>query len=108
VWREQGTLRWPVVREALWLRSPRDPNSGRRGGRVWLVLIPLFVLFYLEMFLPEPWKPENRDFAKFLDSDVGKQFLSGAWGWFAVIVVLSIFNTVLGEELLFRGLLCRA
>jgi predicted dithiol-disulfide oxidoreductase (DUF899 family) len=26
-------------------------------------------------------------------------------GWFAVIVVLSIFNTVLGEELLFRGLL---
>jgi CAAX protease family protein len=105
LWREQGTLRWPVVREALWLRSPRDPNSGRRGGRVWLVLIPLFVLFYLEMFLPEPWKRENRDLAKFLDSDVGKHFLSGAWGWFAVIVVLAIFNTVLGEELLFRGFL---
>jgi uncharacterized protein len=103
--REQGTLRWPVVREALWLRSPTDPNSGRRGGRVWLVLIPLFVLFYLEMFLPEPWKPENRDFAHFLDSEVGKQFFSGAWGWFAVIVVLAIFNTVLGEELLFRGFL---
>ena len=103
--REQGTLRWPVVREALWLRSPRDPKSGRRGGRVWLVLIPLFVLFYLEMFLPEPWKSENRDFAHFLDTDVGKHFFSGAWGWFAVIVILSIFNTVLGEELLFRGLL---
>jgi membrane protease YdiL (CAAX protease family) len=26
-------------------------------------------------------------------------------GWFAVCVVLAIFNTVLGEELLFRGLL---
>src|SRR5436190_1887728 len=70
LWREQGTLQWPVVREALWLRSPRDPKSGRRGGRVWLILIPLFVAFYLEMFLPEPWKPENRDFANFLDSDV--------------------------------------
>jgi CAAX protease family protein len=103
--REQGTLRWPVVREALWLRSPKNPNSGRRGGRVWLVLIPLFLLFYLEIFLPEPWKPVNRDFANFLDSDVGKHFFSGAWGWFAVIVVLSLFNTVLGEELLFRGLL---
>lgn len=103
--REQGTLRWPVVREALWLRSPRDPKSGRRGGRVWLVLIPLFVLFYLEMFFPEPWKPENRDSANFLDSEVGKQFLSGAWGWFGVIVVLALFNTVLGEELLFRGFL---
>jgi len=103
--REQGTLRWPVVREALWLRSPRDPKSGRRGGRVWLVLIPLFVLFYLEMFLPEPWKSENRDFAHFLDTDVGKHFFQGAWGWFAVVVVLAIFNTVLGEELLFRGFL---
>ena len=103
--REQGTLRWAVVREALWLRSPRDPNTDRRGGRVWLVLIPLFVLFFLEMFLPEPWKSENRDFAHFLDSDVGKHFFSGAWGWFAVVVVLAIFNTVLGEELLFRGFL---
>src|ERR671933_1729176 len=90
LWREQGTLRWPVVREALWLRSPRDPNSGRRGGRVWLVLIPLLVLFYLEMFLPEPWKRENHDFAKFLDSDVGKPFFSGAWGWVALVVVLSL------------------
>ena len=105
LWREQGTLRWPVVREALWLRSPRDPNSGRRGGRVWLVLVPLVVLFYLEMFLPEPWRQNNRDFGKFLDSDVGKHFFSGAWGWFAAVVVLALFNTVLGEELLFRGLL---
>src|SRR5262245_32450412 len=23
--REQGTLRWPVVRDALWLRAPRAP-----------------------------------------------------------------------------------
>ena len=36
--REQGTLRWPVVREALWLRAPRDPRTGRRGGRLWLVV----------------------------------------------------------------------
>ena len=33
VGREQGTLRWSTVREALWLRSPRSPRSGRVGGR---------------------------------------------------------------------------
>ena len=33
--------------------------------------------------------------------------LRGAWGWFAVVVVLVVFNTVLGEELLFRGFCCR-
>jgi uncharacterized protein len=31
--------------------------------------------------------------------------LSGAWGWFALLVAFVVFNTVLGEELLFRGLL---
>ena len=46
-----------------------------------------------------------RDFADLVDSDRGEDFFSGAWGWFAVVVVLVVFNTVLGEELLFRGLL---
>ena len=40
-----------------------------------------------------------------MSHDSGKDFFSGAWGWFAVVVVLAVFNTVLGEELLFRGLL---
>ena len=32
--REQETLRWSRVRDALWLRAPREPRSGRVGGRV--------------------------------------------------------------------------
>src|SRR5215212_1213309 len=39
--REQGSLRWPVVRDALWLRAPRAPSTGRRGGRLWLLVLPL-------------------------------------------------------------------
>jgi uncharacterized protein len=41
----------------------------------------------------------------FLGSDAGQQFLHGNWTWFALIVALFVFNTVLGEELFFRGLL---
>ena len=41
----------------------------------------------------------------FLDSPAGQDFLAGNWAWFAVILTMFIFNTVLGEELLFRGLL---
>jgi uncharacterized protein len=103
--REQGTLRWSTVREALWLRSPQSPKSGRRGGRLWLILIPFVLLFAAESFLRVFGAPEDRDLGKFLDSDIGQSFLSGAWGWFGLIVVLQIFNSVLGEELLFRGLL---
>jgi CAAX protease family protein len=103
--REQGTLRWSTVRDALWLRSPRSPKTGRVGGRLWLVLIPLTLLFAVEAVLPVFGVPENRDFASFLESDVGKSFLNGAWGWFGLIVIMQLFNTVLGEELLFRGFL---
>jgi membrane protease YdiL (CAAX protease family) len=104
--REQGTLRWSTVREALWLRSPRSPRSGRIGGRVWLILIPLILLFgAVHELIPAIGAPENRDFATLVESDAGKAFLSGAWGWYALLLVNFLFNTVLGEELLFRGFL---
>ncbi len=104
--REQGTLRWATAREALWLKSPQSPRSGRVGGRVWLILIPLIVLFgAAHELVPAIAAPENRDFANLVESDAGKEFLSGAWGWYALLLVSFIFNTMLGEELLFRGFL---
>ena len=103
--RELGTLRWSRVREALWLRSPRDPKTGRTGGRLWLWALLFMFLLVLWQFVPLITGPSPRDFGEFLGSDRGEDFFRGAWGWFAVVVVFSIFNSVLGEELLFRGLL---
>ena len=107
VGREQGTLRWSTVRDALWLRSPRSPRSGRVGGRVWLILIPLIVLFGAAHELDPGRSPRPRTGTSrtLVESDAGKEFLSGAWGWYALILVSFLFNTVLGEELLFRGFL---
>jgi uncharacterized protein len=105
VGREQGTLRWPVVREALWLRAPRSPRSGRRGGRLWWVLVPLVLLFGLHDLLPTLPHDAARDFGPFLESEEGRAFLDGAWGWFGIIVAGFFLNTMLGEELLFRGFL---
>src|ERR671933_1068148 len=51
VYREQRTLRWSTIREALWLRAPRSSRSGRTGGRVWLVFIPLTPAFWGEELL---------------------------------------------------------
>jgi CAAX protease family protein len=103
--RELGGLEWSRLRDALWLRSPRDPKTGRVGGRVWWWLLLFFVIFAAEQALPGISGPRARDFGEFAASHGGKEFFSGAWGWFAVVVVLAIFNTVLGEELLFRGVL---
>jgi membrane protease YdiL (CAAX protease family) len=103
--REQGSLRWSVIQEALWLRSPRSPRTGRAGGRVWLMLVPFIALFGAEQFVPALPSPVTRDFATFLGSGTGHDFFHGSWGWFALVVVMGLFNTVLGEELLFRGFL---
>ena len=103
--RELGTLQWSRLRDALWLRSPRDPKTGRVGGRVWWWLLLFVFIYAIEQVLPAIPGPSVRDFGDFLGTDRAEDFFSGAWGWLAVIVVLSIFNTVLGEELLFRGLL---
>ena len=103
---EQRSLRWSTLREALWLRSPRSPRSGRIGGRIWLVLIPLVLAFAVaNLLIPTFGAPDSRDLGSFLGSDAGQSFFSGNWGWFAVMVVIWVFNGVLGEELLFRGFL---
>jgi membrane protease YdiL (CAAX protease family) len=103
--REQGSLRWSVLKDALWLRAPRAPRTGRRGGRAWLVLLPLVVVFGAEELVPVLSHPASRDLAEFLGSHAGHTLLGGSWGWFAILATLLVFNTVLGEELLFRGYL---
>jgi membrane protease YdiL (CAAX protease family) len=106
VGREQRTLRWSTVREALWLRSPRSPRSGRVGGRIWLILIPLVLaVTAVNELIPTFPAPENRVLATLVGSDAGQAFLDGAWGWYGLLLAMFLFNTVLGEELLFRGYL---
>ena len=52
VHREQGTLAWSRVRDALWLRAPQSPKTGRVGGRVWLWAVPFVVLSGIVNALP--------------------------------------------------------
>lgn len=105
VHREQGSLRWSVMSQALWLRSPSSPRTGRHGGRLWWLLVPLVLAVAAKEELPKLAAPAHRDQAAFLQSVAGQEFFSGNWPWFALIVTMMVFNTVLGEELLFRGLL---
>jgi uncharacterized protein len=52
VHRERGSLRWPVLKDALWLHSPRSPTTGRVSGRLWLVLVPALLIFFAEALIP--------------------------------------------------------
>ena len=102
---ELGQLRWSSMRDALWLRSPHDQKTGRTGGRLWLWALLFILLTGVWQLVPGLPAPAARDFAAILESDRGELLFEGAWGWFAILVVMGLFNTVLGEELLFRGVL---
>jgi membrane protease YdiL (CAAX protease family) len=101
---EQRSLRWSRLRDAMWLRSPRSPKTGRVGGKTWFIVIPLMLAFFFmqEAGLPAP---VARDLGGFLQTDGAKSFLDGSWDILGLFLLMGIFNTVLGEELLFRGVL---
>src|SRR5215210_4851818 len=75
--RELGGLEWSRVREALWLRPPRDPKTGRVGGKVWWWVLLFVLLFAVEEALPAIPGPSVRDFSDFLDSDRGADLFRG-------------------------------
>lgn len=105
VYAERRSLRWSVLRDALWLNPPSTPD-GRRGGRLWLWVLPFILGFLVLQFLPIDFpEPVRRSLGDFLSSTDGQQALHHNWGLFALAVAMLAFNTVFGEELLFRGLL---
>jgi membrane protease YdiL (CAAX protease family) len=113
--REEGDLRWATVRRRCWLNAPRDPRTGEARPRLWWWLVPLLVGVAVLMLVPfqAAWEavfpfldePDKYSFMELLESDERKEALEGAWQVLALFVVLGLFNTVLGEELLFRGVL---
>jgi membrane protease YdiL (CAAX protease family) len=115
VYREEGSLSLTAIRRRCWLNTPRDPKTGRGRARLFLWLIPiLFLGAFIQMSpLQDLWQsafpflgePSKYSFESIMQSDERKAALEGAWQVLGLFVVLGVFNTVIGEELLFRGIL---
>jgi len=116
--REEGDLRWATVKRRLRLNAPREPATGVPRARLWLWVVPFIVAtavveLVLNTPLEDAWvsvfpflaEPHGYSFDAFFGSQEILQRLEGAWWFFALIVVMSVFNTILGEEFLFRGVL---
>src|SRR5918998_3870218 len=116
--REEGDLRWVTVQRRLRLNAPREPTTGQPRARLWLWVVPFLVAVVLvELVLNTPientWlsvfpflaEPEGYSLGAILGSQEVLRRLVGAWWFFALYVVTAVFNTILGEEFLFRGVL---
>jgi uncharacterized protein len=118
LYQETHTLRWSVIRKRLWLQTPRSPRTGLPRRRLWWWLVPLVALtaFYelrIRGAVNSLWvaifpflaQASGLDFGSALSTPEARAALVGHWGVFALFVISAVFNTVAGEELLFRGLL---
>ena len=118
VHREEGNLRWTTVKRRLRLNAPRDPTTGQPRARLWLWVLPfLLAVAVVELVLNTPienaWvsvfpflaEPQGFSPDAIFQSQEILRRLEGAWWFFALFVVQAAFNTIFGEEFLFRGVL---
>jgi membrane protease YdiL (CAAX protease family) len=116
--REEGDLGWATVKRRLRLNAPREPATGEPRRRLWLWVVPFVAAVALvELLLAQriggAWvsvfpflaEPAGYGFDALFRSREILQRLEGAWWFLALFLVYTVFNTVLGEELLFRGVL---
>jgi CAAX protease family protein len=115
---EAGNLRWTTIKRRLRLTAPQDLTTGERRGRLWLWVIPfIFGIVVWEIvlgpyatrfwtaLLPFVAEPPSHSLNAVFGSREVLGRLVGAWWFFGLFVVNAIFNTVVREELLFRGVL---
>jgi membrane protease YdiL (CAAX protease family) len=115
---EEGALRWATVKRRLRLNAPLDPYTGERRPRLWLWVIPVIIAMVIWELALGPYanklwvaifpalaEPPGYSLNALFTSPEILARLVGAWWFFGLFVIYSAFNTILGEELLFRGVL---
>jgi membrane protease YdiL (CAAX protease family) len=116
--KEEGDLRWATIKRRLRLNTPRDLKTDETRRRLWLWVIPFLIgiavwELTLTSYVDDLWvslfpffaEPSGYSLGAVLESQEILDRLVGAWWFFALFVVNAIFNTILGEEFLFRGVL---
>ena len=107
-----GRLRWPEIRQRIWWQGPVDPKTGSRRRALYLWAVPAIAGNLLGGWLARPLDaaltsvfPMLREPSYTQIQGLADPQFRGQW-WILGLALLScLFNYVLGEELLFRGVL---
>jgi len=117
LYREEGNLRLSTISRRFWLNHPVSPRTGETRKSLWWWIPPLILLVgFLEIgfrpafvnlwtaIFPFFTEPKGYDMSAMFAPELRAQWV-GAWGVLGLFFVQGLFNTFLGEELLFRGVL---
>ena len=115
---EEGNLNWATIKRRLRLNAPLDPKTGKTRRVLWLWAV-VFVIgiavwqMLLAPYVNKAWvsifpflaEPSGYSMNAVFKSQEILDRLVGAWWFLGLYLLNTIFNTILGEELLFRGVL---
>jgi uncharacterized protein len=109
---ELGGLHWAAVKERIWLNLPREPRTGRPRKRLFVWVVPAIAANVLGGYLATRldsawtnWLPALREPSYTQIQGLADPQFQGAWWLLGLALVSLTFNYLLGEELLFRGVL---
>jgi membrane protease YdiL (CAAX protease family) len=115
LYREEGNIRLKTICRRFWLNHPISPKTGEKNKKLWWWILPLLLLTATVEFLISgplndlwvslfPFLAEPPGFAADALFEVPEKWV-GAWNLLILFTVLAVFNTFLGEEFIFRGVL---
>lgn len=117
LYREAGNIRIETICRRFWLNHPVSAQTGETNKALWWWLVPSILLVAcveigLRPALVNLWTTLFPFFAEPKGYDMSAMFtpalraqMVGAWGLLGLFAVQATFNTFLGEEFLFRGVL---
>ena len=114
---EEGNFQIGTISRRFWLNHPVSARTEETKKSLWWWIVPLvllvaFVEIGIKPILVNLWatifplfaEPKGYDMSSMFTPELSAQMV-GAWGLLGLIFVNQLFNTVLGEEFLFRGVL---
>jgi len=111
---ELGKLTKGKLKERLWLNQPISPKTGKFSKKLYWFVIPVILYtFFIESsglfdFLSEGFLklfPMLKPPSFVLIQNLATPEFVGAWYIMGIVLISSLFNYLLGEELFFRGVL---
>jgi len=117
LYREEGNIRIETIRRRFWLNNPVSPKTGQKNNRLWWLIVPFILLMVAIELVASPFfngmwtklfpflaEPQGYSPATLFAPELRTLWI-GAWDLLVLQAMLSVFNTFLGEEFLFRGVL---
>jgi len=108
--REGHEIKWSAIRKRMKYQKPKNPKTGKSSYWLFLWVIPFILLSgSLQMInLPDietMMFPFIDNLPQYDMSVLATPEYKGAWWLLGLLLISSVFNYLLGEEFLYRGIL---